>query len=95
MLKEKISLRVDAVIKTKLEDLAEKEGRPTSDFCRFILERFAAVQTSAQIAVIQILKEGEDQKKAEKYLDAVIKTKPIEIDGIIADKITELVGGRK
>lgn len=96
MLKDNLSIRLNAETKKKLEDLATAECRDTSDYCRFILEKFAQVTVPAQIAVIQILKEGEKQERAEQILDFLLKdSKHIEIDRIALRKLAQLVQGGK
>lgn len=95
MLKDTLSIRLNPKTKEKLENLATAECRDTSDYCRFLLERFAQVTVPAQIAIIQILKEGSNQERAEQILDFLLKdSQHIEIDRIALRKLAQLLEGK-
>lgn len=96
MLKDTLSIRLTPETKEKLENLATAECRDTSDYCRFLLERFAKVTVPAQIAIIQILKEGEEQERAQEVLDFLLKdSQHIEIDKIAIKKLAQLLEGKQ
>ncbi|KYK38501.1 MAG: hypothetical protein AYK18_07075 [Theionarchaea archaeon DG-70] len=87
-LTESIHIRLTDEAKKKLEKLAETEGHQPSTFARFVIERFVNLPRPGQMAVLEILKNGQQKEKAEEFLKRIITEEPEYLDRKLWKKVT-------
>lgn len=80
-LDSQLNIKINPEIKDEFEKLAKQDGRTSSDLARFLIEKYTQIHPNARLIVEKILKECEDEKKAEEYCHLILfkEKKPLDV----------------